>query len=75
MLISHRNSAYMDMDEEERAAGIIEQHLNSGTLEDHIEEFNGASLILRLLLMYDFKTAEDLILVFQKSLNSKEFQL
>lgn len=71
MLISHRNSAYVDIPDLERAAGLIEQKINSETLTDIIEiaHFEGAGIILRLLAEYDFKTAQDLMIVFQKVLN------
>lgn len=71
MLISHRNSAYVDIPELERGAGRIEQILNSETPLNLIEaaHLEGAALILRLLCEYDFKTADDMVLVFRKALS------
>lgn len=76
MLISHRNSAYVDIPELERGAGRLEQLLKSeaplSLLETaHIE---GAAIMLRLLCEFDFKTADDMVLVFRKALNDIENQ-
>lgn len=72
MLISHRNSAYVDIPELERGAGRIEQILNSETPLNLIEaaHLEGAALILRLLCEYDFKTADDMVLVFKRALQT-----
>lgn len=76
MLISHRNSAYVDIPELERGAGRIEQILNSDTPLNLIEaaHLEGAALILRILCEYDFKTADDMILVLRKVLHDVENQ-
>lgn len=72
MLISHRNSAYVDIPELERGAGRLEQLLKSeaplSLLETaHIE---GAAIMLRLLCEFDFKTADDMVLVFKRALQT-----
>lgn len=71
MLISHRQSAYVDNDELERAAGMleIEARLRGGT---GAVLARGAALALRVLQGYDLKTAEDLRTVILRHMEDEE---
>lgn len=61
MLITHRQSAYVDVGELERAAGMCEAL--SKTEQDGGAEWAGAARALRVLQCMDVKTAEDLLVM------------
>lgn len=63
MLINHRQSAYLDNDELELAAGCFEVRAKCARPEDE-ELFQGAAVVLRILQKRDIKTADELICVF-----------
>lgn len=72
MLISHKDSAYVDNDELERAAGMLEQHVNSMKLGSHETLMcRGAAIALRLMHRNSFRHAEDLLVVFQRCIKEE----
>lgn len=74
MLISHRQSAYVDNDELERAAGMLEIEAQSrGGAGAALAK--GAALALRVLQGYDLKTAEDLRTVILRYMEDEEVEV
>ena len=75
-LISHRHSAYVDTDDLERAAGLIEQQINAETdiisNDETYFRYQGAAITLRLLCDYDFREPKDFMVVFARVM--KDFE-
>lgn len=67
MLVSHRRSAYVDDDELERAAGMLE--IAAEAEEDLVVRcyYEGAACALRLINAHDIKTCGDLMVVFRRA--------
>lgn len=65
MLINHRQSAYVDNEELERAAGMLE--IRAKTAEHNVESYAAAAMALRILQTQDLKEAKDFVLLFECS--------
>ena len=69
MLISHRQSAYIDVGELERAAGLMAiEAKKDGNGEYWKAVCDGACNALRTLQIHDIKTAEDFMTVFDTAM-------
>lgn len=66
MLISHRQGAYVDNEELERAAGMLE--IRAKTCENDVEAYAAAALALRILQLQDLKDAKGLVLLFERGM-------
>lgn len=64
MLISHRQSAYVDNEELERAAGMME--IKAQTAGVDAELYAAGAAVLRILQRQDLREAKDLVLVFER---------
>lgn len=69
MLISHRQSAYIDVGELERAAGLMSIEAKKDGSSDYWKAVcDGACNALRTLQLHDIKTAEDFMTVFDTAM-------
>lgn len=64
MLISHRQSAYVDNEELERAAGMMEIKAQSAKADGEL--YAAGAAVLRILQRQDLREAKDLVLVFER---------
>lgn len=64
MLISHRQSAYLDNEELERAAGLMEIQAQADT--EHGELYAAGAAVLRILQNNNLKEGRDLVLIFER---------
>lgn len=71
-MISHRNSAYMDCAEVERAAGMLEQKARSRPCDGRAAMYMGAAFALRVLQDYDVKAAEDFMTILTRHFEELE---
>lgn len=70
MLISHRQSAYVDNGELERAAGMLE--IRAKTLDHDQDLYAAAAFALRILQTSDLTKAEDFLRVFEHTVIAAE---
>lgn len=64
MLINHRQSAYVDTEALQLAAGMFKQKYNEGTLEDDkYWYYRGARAVLKSMEINDIKDAGGLVLL------------
>lgn len=66
MLISHRSSAYLDNEELERAAGLMEIRSQGET--EIGELYAAGAVVLRILQNNNLREAKDLVLLFERTL-------
>ena len=64
VLISHRQSAYLDNEELERTAGLLE--IKAQTAERGRDAYGVAALALRILQRQDLREASDFLVTFER---------